>query len=74
MIVESEASSCLRVLFGLPQGSLQGPVLFVLYINDLPFVTKDGSDSIYADNTKLFRAITSRKDVENVQADLDEMK
>ena len=43
-----------NVLSGMPQGSVLGPMLFVLYINDLNEVVKCGA-YLFADYTKIFR-------------------
>ena len=52
-----------------PQGSVLGPLLFLLYINDLPSVVQSYI-KIFADDTKLFSAIKDEYDSEVLQNDL----
>ena len=59
MAVNGIESKWHNVISGIPQGSVIGPLLFVLYINDLPELTK--SDTIlFADDIKIFRTITDK--------------
>ena len=67
--VNGSLSSSKPVLSGIPQGSVLGHLLFVIYINDLP--DKLCSSSLmFADDTKVFREICSENDLECHQRDL----
>ena len=41
------------MLSGVPQGSILGPILFLLFINDLPSAAQHSTIDIYADDTTL---------------------
>ena len=70
VIVNGEKSSSGRVTSGIPQGTVLGPLLFVVYINDiLENVTSEGF--LFADDTKLFHAIISKNDALHLQSDID---
>ena len=73
VIVNGEKSSPGSVTSGIPQGTVLGPLLFVVYINDiLENITSDGF--LFADDTKIFRTITSKDDALRLQSDIDSLK
>ena len=51
--INNTSSSFLRIECGVPQGSIFGPILFILYINDLPRVSTKLKFLLYADDTNI---------------------
>jgi len=58
-------SDLMEINYGVPQGSILGPLLFTIYINNLPKVTQNSKVVLYADDTVLFVASKDIKEVEN---------
>ena len=57
---------------GITQGSVLGPTLFVLFMNDLPQVM-ESPIALFADDTNVFREIQSDEDRLKLQQDIDEL-
>ena len=72
VIVDGEITNWKSVLSGVPQGSVLGPILFLIYINDLE---DDISSKVlkFADDTKVFRKVTNDTDKQSLQDDLEKL-
>ena len=70
VVVDGVVSNWKAVLSGVPQGSVLGPILFLIYINDLD---DDITSKVlkFADDTKVFRKIKSDADRQHLQDDLN---
>ena len=60
--VNNSYSDWKPVTSGVPQGSILGPLLFAIYVNDMPSVVSSKLFK-FADDTKLYRTISSSLDI-----------
>ena len=72
VVVDREVSSWKSVLSGVPQGSVLGPILLLVYINDLEEGVT-GKILKIADDTKLFTKTKEIKDKQKLQDDIDKL-
>ncbi|VDP45325.1 unnamed protein product [Schistosoma margrebowiei] len=70
--VNSKLSSSETVLSGVPQGTVLGPVLFLLYVNDPPCLLSS-SVLLYADDVKIWKTIRCKSDSLELQNDLKKL-
>ena len=69
VLVEGEFSKSAKVLSGVPQGTVLGPLMFLCFINDLPSCVKS-QVRLFADDCLLYRPIKSEEDHTILQQDL----
>ena len=62
--LESRTQYPLSIQCGVPQGSTIGPLLFLIYINDMPNCLEKGNIRTFADDTTLFHSSNSLQDLE----------
>ncbi|KAI8493269.1 hypothetical protein Bbelb_292730 [Branchiostoma belcheri] len=70
--IDGEMSDWAKVTSGIPQGSVLGPFLFVVFINDMPG-TITSACHLFADDAKVFRRVNSPVEVATLQADINNL-
>ena len=71
VLINGSYSDWLPVTSGVPQGSVLGPLLFILYIDDLKTVVCYSTLKLFADDVALYREIKCSADCLLLQKDLD---
>ena len=72
VVVNGKNSVKAPVLSGVPQGTVLGPLLFIIYINDLPSLV-NSQIRLFADDTLIYRKINSINDTNQLQYDLEKL-
>ena len=71
VVVGGAYSSIMPVNSGVPQGSTLGPLLFALFIDDIHEIVSEGTHiALYADDTKIWRKISSYSDCITLNNDI----
>jgi hypothetical protein len=74
VVVDGVKSHSAYITSGVPQGSVLGPLLFVIYINDLADIFPEGVISkLFADDAKLYTEIRTSDDIDNLQFSIDKL-
>lgn len=72
VVVGGEHSTWTNVTSGVPQGTVLGPLLFLIYINDIPDKIRS-TVRLFADDCVLYREINNQSDSQELQKDLNEL-
>ena len=70
VVLGGVSSFAAAILSGVPQGSVLGPLLFILFINDMKLCVKSSTIRFFADDTRIMKHIFSEADVHLLQQDL----
>jgi len=70
VIISGVQSDWVSVPSGVPQGSILGPSLFLMFVNDIPDCFQSSNCLLYADDLKVFKKITTISDCIDLQSDL----
>ena len=73
VVLEGMASSSKSVTSGVPQGTVVGPLLFLIFINDMPSYIQHSQIRLFADDAVLYKTIKSKEDSTLLQQDLDNL-
>ena len=74
VVLDGVTSSIAPVVSGVPQGSVLGPLLFIIYINDLPQHIKHSKVRLFADDCVLYRPIYDNNDTALLQQDIHSLQ
>lgn len=72
VVINGTASQWRKVISGIPQGSILGPILFIIFVNDLPEVV-GSTCRLFADDCKLYRTVSSEQDQKELQEDINRL-
>ena len=70
VVINGVSSDCTDVISGVPQGSVLGPLLFILHVNGLESVVKYSTVKLSADDVLLYGSVHSTTDCSALQDDL----
>ena len=71
VVLEGEKSDTISVISGVPQGRVFGPILFLVYINDVHEYLNHSALRLFADDSIIYKQINSINDARELQEDLE---
>ena len=71
VVVEGQLSFAALIISGVPQGTVLGPILFLMFINDITQCVSSSVIRCFADDTRIMKAISTTLDMSLLQHDLD---
>lgn len=73
MVLNGYMSTWKSIPSGVPQGSLLGPLLFIIFINDIDVCFNNSQFLLFADDMKVFKVVNSPEDSALLQFDLNKL-
>ena len=73
MVLDGESSALIPVISGVPQGSILGPLPFIIFINSISLVPLSQGTKLllYTDDIVMYRPVNSQSDVSSLQNDVN---
>ena len=74
VVLNGVSSDSAKMISGVPQGSVLGPLLYIIYINDLSYVfSKNVTPKLFADDAKLYTVVETQGDVDDLQESINKL-
>ena len=73
VVVDGHMSNSSSIISGVPQGTVLGPILFLIFINDITQCISYSTIRCFADDTRICKAISCEGNVAELQSDLKEV-
>ena len=70
-VVNGKHSISGTIISGVPQGTVLGPILFIIFINDMHLCIKESTVRLFADDSRISKSIGGETETKLLQNDLD---